>query len=72
MVMKSVYKILDSININNSQVLVMDRKRDFNDWGSSVIIVDGVKYPFTRTHTDNWIIIKSNDNLVGKDAVFSE
>jgi hypothetical protein len=68
--MNREYSIVDSFTVRNSQVLVLNEKRDSHDYDKSHIMLDGVKHKFTLTHNEQWIIVEPLPDVVGKKISF--
>lgn len=68
--MKNTYKVIDSFDVKDSKVLVLDNKWGNNIAGTRNIAVGNKQYNYGLTHNENWIIVKTTDNLVGKSIIF--
>lgn len=69
--MSDSYIVVDEFTIKDSKVLALNRKREFKDFNTSNITIDGKSYPYGLTHNEFWITVKTDVALIGKEVVFT-
>lgn len=68
--MNRKYSVIDSFVINGVQVLTLDKARNFIDFHTDYIQIDGRKYKYGLTHNERWITVTPIDNVKGKELTF--
>lgn len=62
------YKVVDTFVVRDAKILVLDRPWEFGYVDKMEAVVEGKIYPFTLTHHEYWIIVRTTDDLKGKDV----
>lgn len=69
MKIKGTYGLVDSFQVNNSTVLVLDEEFDLSTNAANVII-DGALYQFQLNSVRNWVIINKPVSVKSKTIDF--
>ena len=64
--MRTEYTVVDEFSIENSRVIVLDKKREFTASESSYVLVGAQRLSYKVTHNENWIILETDISLKGK------
>lgn len=69
--MTNIYEIVDSFQIKNQRILVLNREYDsFAPEKKERVLIDGKEYVYRLSSIKTWIAIESNENFKGKQAQF--
>lgn len=70
----TVYTIIDEFEVKGKEMfgkmIGLDKKILFDDFNASEIKVDGESYKFSLTHNETWIIVQTDNQLLGKKLIF--
>jgi hypothetical protein len=66
-----VYSIVDEFSINDKKIAVLNEKRAFQDYNTQNVLVGGKKIPYSLTHNELWIMLQTDEILLGKEVTFT-
>ena len=68
--MKQNYRVIEQMQIKDGKVLTLDKVRCFDDYNTKNILVDNVKVPYSLTHAEDLIIVKTPIEMKDKEISF--
>lgn len=66
-----VYTIVDEFSVKDRKIAALNEERALQDYNTKYILVDGKKIPYSQTHHELWIILQTDETLLGKEITFS-
>lgn len=64
--MKKQYTVVEEFTVKDAKVIVLNEERGFSNEKNLHFSVDGIEYPYSLTHNNRWLIVKSDDEFIGK------
>ena len=70
--MNNTYKVVDEFVVQGVKVIALDKKIAFDDLKKAGYNVkaNGKTYPYGLTHNEFWLIVKTDDTLLGENLIF--
>ena len=66
-----VYTIVDEFTVKDRKIAALNEELVLQDYNTKYILVDGKKMPYSLTHHKLWIILQTDEALLGKEITFS-